>query len=120
MHERKVRHFKAADRTFEPYGGFENDYAGGVSRISRLVTPDLCPRLGAGIARYENVRTTWCLPFDEVIVVLSGGFTVRSNGAEHEAVPGDVLYFPRQCPVEYDVTGEVTLFYAEHPATAPA
>lgn len=117
MQEREVRHFNAAGRTFEPYGGFENAYAWG--RVDDRAPCDACPRLGAGIARYQNVRTTWHLPFEEVIVVLGGSFTVRSNGAEYKAVPGDVLYFPKQCPVEYDITDEVTLFYAEHPATVP-
>lgn len=117
MRERKVLHFKAAERTFEPYTGFENAYASGAASIARMLTPDVSPRLGAGIARYRNVRTTWHLPFDEVVLVIQGKFTVRSRGVEYAAVAGDVLHFPRGCPVEYDITEEVTLFYAEHPAT---
>ena len=117
MRKPEVLHFKATERTFEPYTGFGNAYEGGVSSIARMLTPGVSPRLGAGIARYRNVRTTWRLPFDEVVLVLEGSFTVRSQGVEYAACEGDVLHFPRECPVEYDITHEVTLFYAEHPAT---
>jgi len=44
--------------------------------------------------------------------------TVSAGGATWEAGPGDVLFFAKAEPVEYDVAGEVTVFYAKYPVTA--
>lgn len=109
-----VRCFPAAGRGFLPYGGFDNAYAGG-GEIARLVGPEHSETMGCGIATYRGVRTTWHLPFDEILYVISGEMTVRGSGQEWRVGPGDVLFFPEGVPVEYDAPGEVTVFYAKYP-----
>jgi ethanolamine utilization protein EutQ (cupin superfamily) len=44
--------------------------------------------------------------------------TVRANGETWHATAGDVLFFAKAEPVEYDIAEEVTVFYAKYPVTA--
>jgi ethanolamine utilization protein EutQ len=110
--------FPRSDRRFEPYRGFANAYADGDAAIARLVGPETSGTLGGGIVTYRRVRTTWHLPFDEIVCVLAGQMTVRAGGETWHAGVGDVLFFAEAEPVEYDVEHEVTVFYAKYPVTA--
>ena len=51
-----------------------------------------------------------------MIFVIDGHLVVTSNGVAHLAGPGDVLFFPKGSPIEYDVKESATVFYAEYPA----
>jgi ethanolamine utilization protein EutQ len=113
-----ARFYPHKDRRFTPYTGFDNAYPEGDARIARLVGPEDSPTLGGGIVTYRRVRTTWHLPFDEIVCVLEGEMTVSANGETWHAAAGDVLFFARAEPVEYDVAEEVTVFYAKYSVTA--
>jgi ethanolamine utilization protein EutQ len=113
-----AKFYASAGRSFEPYLGFDNAYADGDAAIARLVGPDTSSTLGGGVATYRRVRTTWHLPFDEIVCVLAGEMTVSANGRTWHAKAGDVLFFARAEPVDYDIAGEVTVFYAKYPVTA--
>jgi ethanolamine utilization protein EutQ len=110
--------FPSSGRRFEPYRGFANAYPDGDATIARLVGPETSGTLGGGIVTYRRVRTTWHLPFDEIVCVLAGEMTVCANGHTWRARAGDVLFFAKAEPVEYDVDREVTVFYAKYPVTA--
>src|SRR5258707_10449138 len=97
-----AKFYPLAERRFEPYRGFDNAYADGDATIARLVGPDASATLGGGIVSYRRVRTTWHLPFDEIVCVLAGAMTVRAHGETWHAVTGDVLFFAEAEPVEYD------------------
>ncbi len=105
---------------FEPYRGFANAYPDGEAVIARLIGTEVSDTLGGGIVTYRRVKTTWRLPFDEIVCVLAGRMTVRSADRVWQAQPGDVLFFPKAEPVEYDVEEEVTVFYAKYPVGAAA
>lgn len=107
--------YPAEGRAFVPYDGFDNAHADGAAMIARLVGPMTSRSMGCGIASYRRVRTTWRLPFDEIIFIVSGAMTVRAGGRAWDVGPGDVLFFSREEPVEYDVAEDVTLFYAKYP-----
>jgi ethanolamine utilization protein EutQ len=110
--------FPRSDHRFEPYRGFANAYPDGDAAIARLVGPETSGTLGGGIVTYRRVRTTWHLPFDEIVCILAGQMIVRANGMTWNAGVGDVLFFAKAEPVEYDVEQEVTVFYAKYPVTA--
>ena len=110
--------FPTATRRFAPYGGYANAYPDGGAEIARLIGPETSATLGGGVVTYRRVKTTWHLPFDEIVCVLAGAMTVRAGGETWQAGPGDVLFFAEAEPVEYDVAGEVTVFYAKYPVTA--
>jgi ethanolamine utilization protein EutQ len=110
--------FPNSSRSFEPYRGFDNAYPDGDASIARLVGPKTSGTLGGGVVTYRRVRTTWHLPFDEIVCVLAGEMTVRAHGNIWHAGPGDVLFFAKAEPIEYDVEHEVTVFYAKYPVTA--
>jgi ethanolamine utilization protein EutQ len=110
--------FPGAERRFSPYTGFANDYPDGAAEIARLVGPETSATLGGGIVTYRRVKTTWHLPFDEIVCILAGAMTVTAGGKTWQAKPGDVLFFAKAEPVDYDVAGEVIVFYAKYPVTA--
>ncbi len=112
-----VRVYRGVERSFEPYEGFDNRYYGTAS-IARLVGPNVSATIGCGVATYTRVRTVWELPFDEIIHVFAGAMTVRSAGDTWDVVPGDVLFFPKLVPVEYDVPSTVSVFYVKYPVSA--
>ncbi|RJF87134.1 DUF861 domain-containing protein [Oleomonas cavernae] len=111
----EIKCFKAADRTFETYMGSpdrpEKDYA----RIAKLVGPEISQSMGGGVVTYRKLTAPWSLPFDELVVVLDGAFTVTSAGKAYDCVAGDVLWFPAHTPLTYEVADFVTVFYAKHP-----
>jgi ethanolamine utilization protein EutQ len=111
-------HFSAAERSFSPYQGFDNAYPDGEARIARLIGPGVSETLGGGVVVYRRVKTVWRLPFDEIVYVVSGAMTVSAGGKSWRAGPGDVLFFAKGEPVEYDVADEVTVFYAKYPGAA--
>jgi ethanolamine utilization protein EutQ len=113
-----AKFFPRSNRSFEPYRGFDNAYADGGAKIARLVGVETSLTLGGGIVAYRRVRTVWRLPFDELVCVLSGRMTVHANGETWHATAGDVMFFGKDEPVEYDVDDEVTVFYAKYPVTA--
>jgi hypothetical protein len=79
--------FPSSGRRFEPYRGFANAYPDGDATIARLVGPETSGTLGGGIVTYRRVRTTWHLPFDEIVCVLAGEMTVRANGHTWREIP---------------------------------
>ncbi|PWR21882.1 AraC family ligand binding domain-containing protein [Zavarzinia compransoris] len=108
-----VRCFPAGSRAFAPY--IDN------AEIAKLIGPEVSSTMGAGVVTYRRLSAPWSLPFDEVVIVLAGAMRVVSDGAVHEAGPGDVLFFPKETPLTYEVDDEVTLFYVKYPVglTAP-
>jgi ethanolamine utilization protein EutQ len=112
----QVTVFPESQRSFEAYKGFRNDREGGEASIARVIGPEGNLALGFGIVRYQNVRTVWQLPFDEVIYVLDGSFTVTARECEYRVGAGDILSFPKGCAVRYDIVDPVTILYAESPS----
>ena len=115
---RKARFFAAADRRTQPYTSFENAYAGGDAKIAPIVGVDVSATLGCGVVTYRRVKTTWRLPFDEIIYIIAGKVVVTFGTETWSAGPGDVLFFPKDEPIGYDVSDEVTVFYTKYPVTA--
>jgi len=105
-------HYKAAEMTFEPYGG-----PPGAATIARLVGPSESRTMGAGVATFDGCSIEWTILYDELIVVLEGHFRLRV-GADYgrviEAGPGDVIWLPENTPLRYEGEG-AKVFYALHP-----
>ncbi len=86
----EVSLFRAADMTFEPYGG-----PPGVARIARLVGTETSTSMGAGVATFDACSIEWTILYDELIVVLEGAFRLVIGGRTYDMGPGDVIWLPR-------------------------
>ncbi|PWR21300.1 AraC family ligand binding domain-containing protein [Zavarzinia aquatilis] len=115
-----VQCYKAADRQFVTYLGKPGQTAVNYAEIAKLIGPEVSSSMGAGVVTYRRLTVTWCLPFDEVLVILAGAMRVTSSGVTHSAQPGDVLFFPKETPLDYEVDDEVTLFYVKYPVDRTA
>ena len=67
-----VKHFKRSEMKFDVYGG-----PPGKASFARLVGPDLCKTMGAGVAQFDGCSIEWTVLYDEMIVVLEGTFRLR-------------------------------------------
>jgi len=105
----KVKLFKAAGRTFEPYGG-----PPGEATIARLVGPEISHSMGAGIATFDDCSIAWTVLYDEVIVVLEGSFGLRVGEESYDLAPGDVIWLPENTTLRYEGKG-AKVFYALWP-----
>ena len=103
--------YRAAERTFEPYGG-----PPGNAEISRLIGSDVSPSIGAGVAVFEGgVSIAWTVLYDEVMVVLEGDFRLRAGDQSYDCVAGDILWIAENTPIVYESDGKATVFYALYP-----
>src|SRR5258706_5970198 len=74
--------------------------------------------LGAGIGVFENCSVPWTVTYDEVLFIKDGKLTLRVGEKHYCAGPRDILWIPKDTPVVYEATREVTFFYAIHPVGA--
>ncbi|RDI49934.1 cupin domain-containing protein [Nocardia mexicana] len=102
---------------WEPLG--DNRFAGS-DLIDATTHPDARMTVGFGrIAGGESMRATY--PYDEVMVVLKGTVTVRTQGGEtFTAAPGNVVYMPAGSTNTYEFSGEVEVAYIANPPAAYA
>lgn len=112
--------FKAEGRRFETYMGTPDSASGPFAEIAKLIGPEISTSMGAGVVTYRRLEAPWSLPFDEAVVILAGRMAVVSAGVRYDAVPGDVLWFPKETPLTYVVEDEVTLFYVKFPVSETA
>ncbi|WP_343082457.1 cupin domain-containing protein [Ostreiculturibacter nitratireducens] len=105
----EVSLFRAADMTFEPYGG-----PPGVARIARLVGTETSTSMGAGVATFDACSIEWTILYDELIVVLEGAFRLVIGGRTYDMGPGDVIWLPKNTPLRYEGDG-AKVFYALYP-----
>ena len=87
----------------------------GSAHIARLIGPHNSASLSGGVVVYERLTVDWDLPFDEMITVIDGAMTIRSEGETFALAPGDVAWFPAHTPLSYDVPDRVTVSYAIWP-----
>lgn len=115
-----IHSFKAEGRQFSTYMGDAANPRAGFAEIAKLIGPAISSTMGAGVVTYRRLTAPWALPFDEVVVILAGAMRVISDGTVHQAGPGDVLFFPKETPLTYEVDDEVTLFYVKYPVDLTA
>jgi ethanolamine utilization protein EutQ len=105
-------HFKAADMTFETFGG-----PPGTASIARLVTDTTSKTMGAGVITFDGCSIEWTVLYDEAVVVLEGVVRLRTGDGYRqviEAKPGDVIWIPENTSFKYE--GErAKIFYAVYP-----
>lgn len=71
--------------------------------------------LGTGFARLTKAEIPWTVRYDEVVLVLEGFVTVRTEQGDFEAGPGDSVWLPEGTRLIYR-SESALLFFAIHPS----
>lgn len=71
--------------------------------------------LGTGFARFTNAEIPWTVKYDEVVLVLEGSVTIRTQSGDLEAGPNDCIWLPKNTELTY-VSESALVFYAIHPS----
>jgi len=88
---------------------------GEMAQAAHLCGTEDGSKLGAGLVRLTNAQIPWTVRYDEIILVLEGTFTVRTDDDILTAQPLDTIWLPAGTKLTYEAE-EALLFYAIHPA----
>lgn len=72
-------------------------------------------RLGSGFVRLRRAEIPWTLRYDEVLFVLEGQVTIRTEGGDLIAGPRDCVWLPNGTELTY-LAEDALVFYAIEPA----
>ncbi len=110
MSKSPPRLMKGADADFQPR--FEY---GDQVQAAHLCGDADGSELGAGLVRLTNARIPWTVKYDEIILVLEGTFSVRTEDELLTAHKMDSIWLPAGTKLTYE-SDEALLFYAIHPS----
>ena len=71
--------------------------------------------LGSGLVRLTKAQIPWTIQYDEIILVLEGALTIRTDEELLVANPMDSIWLPAGTKLTYE-SDEALLFYAIHPS----
>jgi ethanolamine utilization protein EutQ len=110
MEKSAPRLMKRADASFQPR--FEY---GDQAQAAHLCGTEDGSKLGAGLVRLTKAQIPWTIKYDEIILVLEGTFTVRTDTDVLTAGAFDSIWLPAGTALTYEAE-EALLFYAIQPA----
>lgn len=99
-----------AGRAFSPR--FEY---GAMAQVTEVTGTSIGTRLGTGFGRFTDAEIPWMVQYDEVLLVLEGQLTVRTDKGDLTAGPRDCIWLPTGTRVTY-VAKSALVFYAIEPA----
>ena len=100
------------DVPFRPRGE-----GGDVAMMSVITGAEQGTELGTGFGRLKGAKLDWTVQYDEVILVLEGHLTVRTDAGVFELGPKDSVWLPNGTALTYEAD-EALIFFAVHPASA--
>ncbi len=110
MSKSEPRVMKRSNAEFHPR--FEY---GEMAQSAHLCGTEDGSKLGAGLVRLTKAEIPWTVQYDEIILVLEGTFSVRTESGTLPAEAMDSIWLPAGTKLTY-VPDEAMLFYAIHPA----
>ena len=81
-----------------------------------LFTLEEAPRLGCGLMVMERTTFPWTLTYDEMDYVIEGRLDILVDGQTVSAGPGEVLYIPKDPPIQFSVRDKARFLYFVYPA----
>ncbi len=72
-------------------------------------------RLGSGFVRMKDAEIPWTIKYDEVILVLEGQLTIRTEDGDLVARPMECIWLPDGTELTY-IAESALVFYAIEPA----
>ncbi|MEO0328853.1 MAG: ethanolamine utilization protein EutQ [Pseudomonadota bacterium] len=88
---------------------------GDQAKVAVVCGADDGTKLGAGYVRLENAEIPWTIRYDEVILVLEGEITIRTDNGDLTAVSGETIWLPADTALTY-VAKSALVFYAIQPS----
>ncbi|MEM9911877.1 MAG: ethanolamine utilization protein EutQ [Pseudomonadota bacterium] len=98
------------NRVFEPR--FEHGDLAGIAEVTGSAHGT---KLGTGFAKFHNAEIPWTVRYDEVILVLDGEMTVRTEQGDLHAYAQDCIWLPEGTELTY-IADDALVFYAIEPA----
>jgi ethanolamine utilization protein EutQ len=85
--------------------------------LKDVVDSSVSQTMSAGYGKYsKGVSNDWTLDYDEVIVVVRGGFTIHSEGKSTTLKAGDSFFITRGTSVTYQADEEPSvMLYVAYP-----
>ncbi|MDR1516391.1 MAG: cupin domain-containing protein [Synergistaceae bacterium] len=84
--------------------------------LKDLFSLDESPRLGIGVMEMKETSFPWTLRYDEVDYILEGTLDIKTNGKIISGSAGDIIYIPKDSPIEFCAPDHVKFFYVTYPA----
>ena len=84
--------------------------------LKDLFTLEESPRLGIGVMEMKETSFPWTLRYDEVDYILEGTLDIKVNGRTISGSEGDIIYIPKDSPIEFCAPQYVKFFYVTYPA----
>ena len=104
------RVMRFSDATFIPR--FEY---GDQAQVASMCSADDGTKLGAGLVRLTTASIPWTIKYDEMIFVIEGSFTVKTENDSLTANARDAIWLPAGTKLTY-TSDNALLFYAIYPA----
>lgn len=98
------------------YERFDGAGPGSDVKIVDVVTAADNSSMAAGFMSWKNLFFPWTLTYDEVDLVLEGELHIRQNGETMVGHAGDVLFIPKNSPIEFGTPSHVRFLYVAFPA----
>lgn len=110
-------HPKAAARItrFDDLGLTPRFEYGHMAQVAEVSGTGDGTRLGTGFARFTHADIPWTVRYDEVLLVLEGAVTVRTQSGELTAGPRECIWLPGGTRLTY-IAEAALVFYAIHPS----
>lgn len=90
---------------------------GDMAMMSIITGAEQGTELGTGFGRLKDAKLEWTVHYDEVILVLEGHLTVRTEVGVFELGQKDSIWLPKGTALIYEAD-EALIFFAVHPASA--
>jgi len=98
-----------SDLTFHPRFAF-----GHMAQVAEVCGAGDGSKLGTGFVRMTNADIPWTTGYDEVVMVLEGQITIRTDQGDLVAGPQDSIWLPAGTKLTY-IAESALVFYAIEP-----
>lgn len=88
---------------------------GEMAQVTEVTSHTIGTRLGTGFGRFTNAEIPWTVQYDEVLLVLEGELTVRTDEGDLTAGPKDCIWLPTGTALTYSARSAL-VFYAIEPS----
>lgn len=110
-----TRKAPAAVTRFDGLGFTPRFEYGDMAQVTEVTGTGSGTKLGTGFGRFTDAEIPWTVQYDEVILVLEGEITVRTEAGDLTAGPRDCIWLPAGTDLTY-IAKSALVFYAIEPA----
>ena len=87
----------------------------GVS-LKDVTTLDEAPNMGCGIMELDHTSFEWTLTYDEYDIVLEGTLEIEIDGRTLTALPGEIIFIPKNSHIHFQTPSFTRYVYVTYPA----